>query len=96
MTAPARRPAVFSVYGPITADDLPGLCARVCRIFGAAGSPLAVCQVDGVEPSAATMDALCRLQVAARRLGCRVALRGASDELRELVEFMGLEDVFPG
>jgi len=25
-----------------------------------------------------------------------VSLRGASPDLRELVEFMGLEDVFPG
>jgi anti-anti-sigma regulatory factor len=40
------------------------------------------------------VDALCRLQIAARRLGCRIVLRGTSPELRELVSFMGLEDVF--
>ena len=96
MAAPAPEPVVFSVHGPITAEDLPGLCDRVCRILSAAGSPFAVCEVDGVEPSAATVDALCRLQLGAHRLGCRVALRGASEELRELVEFMGLEDVFAG
>jgi ABC-type transporter Mla MlaB component len=94
MAAPAPRPVVFSVYGPITAADLPGLCERVCRVLSAGRSPFAVCEVDGVEPSAATVDALCRLQLAARRLGIRISLRGASRELRELVEFMGLEDVF--
>ncbi len=95
MAAPARRPVVFSVHGPITAEDLPGLCDRVCGILSAAGSPFAVCEVDGVEPNAATVDALARLQLAAGRLGSRVALRAASPELRELVEFMGLEDVLP-
>jgi hypothetical protein len=85
---------VFSVYGPIAAGDLPGLCDRVCRVLSGSGSHFAVCEVEGVEPNAATVDALCRLQLAARRLGIRISLRGASQELRELVEFMGLEDVF--
>ena len=94
MAAPARKPVVFSVRGPIAHGDLPGLCERVCGILTGSGAALAVCDVDGVEPSAATVDALCRLQMAARRIGCRIALRGASSELRELVAFMGLEDVF--
>jgi ABC-type transporter Mla MlaB component len=94
MAAPAPGPVVFSVRGPIARGDLPGLCDRVCGILSTSGSPFAVCEVDGVDPSAATVEALCRLQLAARRLGCRIALRGASPELRELVAFMGLEDVF--
>jgi hypothetical protein len=49
--------------------------------------------VHGVEPDAVTVDALCRLQLAARRYGCRVRLRHASDELLELVAFMGLSDI---
>jgi ABC-type transporter Mla MlaB component len=55
----------------------------------------AVCDVRGVRPTAATVDALARLQLAARRLGCQVRLSGASEDLRELVAFMGLEDVLP-
>ena len=51
--------------------------------------------MTGVEPDAVTVDALARLQLAARRLGCQVRLRNASDELRELVAFMGLCDVLP-
>ena len=46
-------------------------------------------------PDAVTCDALARLQLAAKRLGCQVRLRNASPELRELVAFMGLEDVLP-
>ena len=39
--------------------------------------------------------ALARLQLAARRHRCVIRLRGASDELRALVAFIGLEDVLP-
>ena len=46
---------------------------------------------DGAElPDAVTVDALARLQLAARRLSCRLVLRNASPELLELVAFMGL------
>jgi hypothetical protein len=49
--------------------------------------------VRDVEPDAVTVDALARLQLAARRLSCRLRLRNASPELLELVAFMGLADV---
>jgi ABC-type transporter Mla MlaB component len=54
------------------------------------------CDVEGVKADAVTVDALARLQLAARRQQCRVRLRGASPELRELVAFMGLSHVLPG
>jgi hypothetical protein len=41
------------------------------------------------------VDALARLQLAARRGGGHVWLRNASRELRELVEFAGLGEVLP-
>ena len=49
--------------------------------------------VRDVGPDAVTVDALARLQLAARRLSCRLLLRNASPELLELVTFMGLADV---
>jgi hypothetical protein len=86
----------FSVYGPIARADLPGLCSRVCGLLASRdGAPFAYCDVSGVEPDAVTVDALARLQLAARRHGCRVRLRNASRELLQLVAFMGLEDVLP-
>jgi hypothetical protein len=51
--------------------------------------------VRDVDPDAVTVDALARLQLAARRLSCRLLLCNASPELLELVEFMGLADVLP-
>jgi len=49
--------------------------------------------VRGADPNAITVDALARLQLAARRLSCRLLLRNASPELLELVAFMGLADI---
>ena len=83
----------FAIWGPIAREDLPGLCDRVCALLHQSGG-VGDCDVTGVEPDAVTVDALCRLQLAARRLGCRVRLRNASDELRDLIAFMGLTDVF--
>ena len=85
----------FGVWGPIEPDDLSGLCDRVCGLLAEGRPETALCDVRGVEPSAATVDALARLQLAARRCGCTVRLRNASPDLRELVDFMGLTDVLP-
>jgi anti-anti-sigma regulatory factor len=52
-----------------------------------------VCDLSGVQPSAATIDALARLAVALRRQGSRLRLRHASPEVTELIEFMGLAEV---
>lgn len=84
----------FAITGPIVPDDLPGLCDRVCALLGDTGS-VATCDVTGVEPDAGTVDALARLQLAARRRGCEVRLRNASAPLLELVELMGLSHVLP-
>ena len=86
----------FTIWGPIRREDLPGLCDRVCAVLHAHGPGDARCDVAGVEPDAVTVDALARLQLAARRLGCRVRLENASAELRELIAFMGLDDVLAG
>ncbi len=47
-------------------------------------------------PDLAVVDELARLQLAARRHGCQVRLRHASEELLALVAFLGLRDVLPG
>ena len=85
----------FIIRGPITRADLPGLCERVCALLGGSGVEVALCDVAGVDPDAVTVDALARLQLAARQHGCQVRLRHASKELLELVDFMGLRDVCP-
>ena len=95
MAFPVPHTIAFAVWGPIAADDLPGLCERVCALLGTSRPEVAFCDVSGVEPDAVTVDALARLQLAARRTGCQVRLRHASSALLELVAFMGLSDVLP-
>ena len=94
MAASSARTITFGVHGPILRTDLPGLCARVCRLLEGAGPEVAFCDVAGVPANAVTADALARLQTAAHRHGCRVRLRHASADLLELLAFIGLEDVF--
>ncbi len=83
----------FAVRGPIQRTDLRGLSDRVCKLL--AGNPGRVvhCDVAGVEPDAVTVEALARLQLAARRYACHVRLCSASADLVELIALMGLADV---
>jgi ABC-type transporter Mla MlaB component len=93
MAASPPHMIAFPIRGPIARDDLGGLCARVCALVEASEAGVALCHVAGVAPDAVTVDALARLQLAARRHGCQMRLRAGSDELRELVTFLGLADV---
>ena len=95
MAGSGPHTVTFAIRGPISRDDLPGLCKRVCALLTENGDDVALCEVTGVVPDAVTVDALARLQLAARRRVCQVRLLCASDELLELVAFMGLRDVLP-
>jgi STAS domain-containing protein len=57
---------------------------------------LVVCDLGGLgRPDLEAIDAVARLALAARRLGCGVRLENASADLRDLVAFAGLADVLP-
>ena len=45
------------------------------------------------EPTAATIDEIARLQLAARRRGCKLELANANAYLLELIGFVGLAEV---
>jgi ABC-type transporter Mla MlaB component len=92
MAAPAST-ITFAITGPITRDDLPGLCDRVCALLEEGSASVAYCDVTGVGVDAVTVDALARLQLGARRRDCTVRLLNASQELLALVRFMGLDNV---
>jgi ABC-type transporter Mla MlaB component len=89
------RTITFAIRGPLAREDLPDLHERVCALLGGAGADVAVCDVEGVAADAVSVDALARLQLAARRHRCRIEFRHASPELRDLIAFIGLEDVLP-
>ena len=95
MSSSAPQAIGFTIRGPLARADLPGLYERVCGLLGS-GTRVVLCDVSGIEPDAVAVDALARLQLGARRHGCRVTLQNASDELLQLVDFMGLGDVISG
>jgi ABC-type transporter Mla MlaB component len=97
MTAPDRRTISFAIRGPIARADLAGLCERVCALLTGSNATVALCDVSDVgRVDAVTVDALARLQLAARRHGCQIRLEHASQPLCELLAFMALRDVMPG
>jgi anti-anti-sigma regulatory factor len=57
------------------------------------GGAIITCDVSGAPAEVATVDALARLTLDARRRGCRIVLQGVSPELRALVGLVGLESI---
>ncbi len=53
------------------------------------------CDVRGLPPSAAVIDGLARMQLAARRAGAEILLCNLSRELEELLDFAGLRETLP-
>ena len=92
MPTSGSHEVAFAISGPMSRADLPGLCKRVRAVLSRSGAIVA-CDVAGVSVDAVTVDALARLQLAARRRDCCVMLRNPSGELLELVELMGLTHV---
>jgi ABC-type transporter Mla MlaB component len=96
MAASAPQTLACAIRGPIQRVDLPGLCRRICRLLEGSGADVLLCDVSEVEPDAAAVDALARIQLAARRHGCEARLSSASTELLELLRFAGLRNVLLG
>ena len=92
----ATTSVVLVLRGPIAPDDVAALCARLDGMLRDSGAALATCDVGGVpDAGVATVDALARLQLAARRAGGHMRLRHASPQLRALLDLVGLADVIP-
>lgn len=89
MSTAAR--GVLVIAGLIADDDLQALWERL-RALAADGDDV-VCDVRALAADAVSVNALARLQLAARRRGCRIRLRHASYELDQLLAFFGLADV---
>jgi ABC-type transporter Mla MlaB component len=95
MATSAPRTVGLRVREPLGRADLPGLYARVCQLLEAHAGAVVLCDIAGIPCDAVAVDALARLQLGARRHGCEVRLANASAELRQVIAFMGLENVLP-
>ncbi|WP_197681649.1 STAS domain-containing protein [Actinopolymorpha singaporensis] len=91
-----RGELLVFLEGPIERSEIPDLCARFADLVGERPGRRVICDVAGLtEPDAVAVEALARLQLTARRLGCRLWLRHAGCGLRQLIALAGLADVVP-
>ncbi|MEH0625639.1 STAS domain-containing protein [Streptomyces stelliscabiei] len=87
----AMKPAVLVPAGPVTREEVARLCDDVRALLGTTRSGVVVCDVGGVgPPGLGTIDALARMQLAARRAGGRVRLRDPDPALSALLRLVGL------
>ncbi|MFD4503230.1 STAS domain-containing protein [Streptomyces sp. NPDC058457] len=89
----AATPAVIVLSGPVTRDEVPGLCDDVRELLAVTGAGAVVCDVGGLgpgPPGLAAVDLLARLELAARRAGGRIRLRDPDPALRSLLRLVGL------
>ncbi len=90
----ATQPVVMRMSGRLTPDDVPRLCEELSALLIGSGATEAICDAAGLRRADLTaVNALARMQLTARGLGCRIRLRNAGPELRELLELVGLGEV---
>ncbi|MEU3252710.1 STAS domain-containing protein [Streptomyces sp. NPDC006997] len=87
----AKTPAELVLVGPVTRDEVTGLCEDVrVRLEGAAVR-VVVCDVAGLgPPGLTTVDLLARLQLTAKRAGGHIRLRNPAPGLPALLDLVGL------
>jgi ABC-type transporter Mla MlaB component len=93
MAASRPQTVTLAISGPLERAALPGLLARAHALLDGGCVEVLCCDVSLLAADAVAIDALARLALAARRSGCRMRVRGACAELRDLVAFVGLGEV---
>ena len=96
---PGSEPStmILALGGPIARSDVPRLCERARTLLEGSNAEVVVCDVRAVvHPDLATIDALARLLLTARRLGRRVWLRYPGVEVQQLLNFVGLSGILQG
>lgn len=88
-------PAVLVLSGRVTRAGTPRLCADLEAILATSDAAVVDCDVGGiVEPGLASVEAIARLSVVARRAGGRrLRLLHVPSELGSLIDLVGLADV---
>jgi NAD(P)-dependent dehydrogenase (short-subunit alcohol dehydrogenase family) len=76
----------------VTRADVNAACERLRALAQGGDVEVVACDVSALAAEVAAVDALARLALVARRLGCPLKVRRASPELQDLVAFCGLSD----
>jgi ABC-type transporter Mla MlaB component len=92
--SPEPHATVWAIGPVIERADIPVLCANLVALLDVTDARSVVCDVRRiVAPDAVTVEALARLQLTARRFGRHLTICGASQELVDLMTFIGLAGV---
>ena len=84
-------PAVLVLPGPVTRDEVAGLCEDVRELLESTGAAVVVVDVAAIgPPGLGAVDLLARLELAARRAGGRIRLREPAPSLHALLDLVGL------
>jgi anti-anti-sigma regulatory factor len=87
---------VLVIRAPIDPGDASSLYEHALLLLEDSDADPVIFDVGELnDPDAATVDALARLQLTARRMGRRIRLLNACGELRDLLTLMGLAEVVP-
>ncbi|MFJ8231568.1 STAS domain-containing protein [Streptomyces sp. NPDC094448] len=90
-TSSAEGPVTVRIAGRVLPADVPRLCTELSTKLGDGTAGEAVCDVRELTGAdLTTVDAVARLHLTARRLDCRLILRGTPAELRALLHLVGL------
>ncbi|WP_244190105.1 STAS domain-containing protein [Streptomyces hygroscopicus] len=94
MPSPAAPfPPALVLSQPVTRAEVERLCRRLSGLVGGPGPGSVAVDVGGVRrPDLAVVEALARLRLTARRLGCGIQLLNAGGELRRLLAWTGLDE----
>jgi ABC-type transporter Mla MlaB component len=82
--------------GPVARGDALALCRQLERRLAKQRTGGVICDVATLsQPDLATLDALARMQLTARRCGARLQLQGATPGLIGLLALTGLAEALP-
>ncbi|MGW2025506.1 STAS domain-containing protein [Streptomyces decoyicus] len=97
MPLPTPPRAVIWRLGPsIARAGIPALCDRLRLLLGARPRTTVLCDVRALDaPDLATVEALLRLQLTARRLGHGIRLCHVPEGLGLLLTLTGLTEILP-
>jgi ABC-type transporter Mla MlaB component len=93
---PEQPNTIILAVDSLDPDEVPDLIERLGLGIVRGDSTIILCDLARLaDADMATVDALARLALRARRMGCAVTLRDPSTELLELVGLAGLGEVLP-
>ena len=81
------------IRAPLEREDLPGLFERTCALLAEHEPGLVRCDVSGLPADAVSLDALAKLKLVTKRLGCELDLHGETPDLGRFIAFAGLDRV---